>query len=134
MKTADEEKTLISALEIAARTFREMHPNATLLGSDPNNSVLDPLTAAIEACESYRAVAGHMTFSGGSGPVIHSSSLAAQLFSRGARYGDNFTEAVAWLLRILTTRKATMLFKSAVWGLSISYLAKLDRAQELRRA
>jgi hypothetical protein len=119
MTVADDEEILTNALEIASRTFREMHPNATLLGSDPDNTVLDPLAAAIDACESYRAVAGHMVFSGGSGLVIHSSSLAARLFSRRARYGNNFTEAVAWLLRILTTRKAKMLFKAAVWGLSV---------------
>jgi hypothetical protein len=92
---------LITALENAARTYRAKHPRPTLLGPDPDGSVLDPLAVAIASCAVYQAVAGHVIFSGGSGPVLESHSLAARLFSRGPRWDDDIPGAVDWLLRLL---------------------------------
>jgi hypothetical protein len=124
---------LITALENAARTYRAKHPRPTLLGPDPNGSVLDPLAVEIASCAVYQAVAGHVIFSGGSGPVLDSHSLAARLFSRGPRWDDDIPGAVDWLLRLLTTRKATGLFKAALWGLNLDQEVALTPASRLMR-
>jgi hypothetical protein len=83
----DDKAILVSALENAARAYREMDPRPTLIGRDPDRSVIDALSAAIENCAAYQAVAGHVVFSGGSGPVLHSHALAMRLFSGGVRRG-----------------------------------------------
>ena len=100
----DDKAVLVGALETAAHTYREMSPHRTLIGPDPDHSVIDPLSAAIGGCAAYQAVAGQVVFSGGSGPVLESHALAVRLFSRGARWGDDIPGAVDWLLRLLTTR------------------------------
>src|SRR4030081_3869403 len=116
----DDDKTvLVSALENAAHTYRDIDPHPTLLGSDPDRSVIDPLSAAIASCAAYQAVAGHVIFSGGSGPGLDSHGLAVRLFATGVRWGNDIPGAVDWLLRLLTTRKATGLFKAAIWGLNL---------------
>jgi len=99
--------------------------------SDPDQSVIDPLSAAIETCAAYRAVAGHVIFSGGAGPVLHSHALAVHLFSRGVRWGSDISGAVDWLLRLLTTREATGLLKAAIWGLSLDQEVELTRTSRL---
>ncbi len=81
--------------------------------------MLDPLASAIASCTTYQAVAGHVIFSGGAGPVLDSYSLAARLFSRGGSSDDGIPAAVDWLLRMLATRKTTGLFKVALCGLSL---------------
>jgi hypothetical protein len=115
----DERAILIGTLENAARTYAEIDPRPTLIGSDPDSSIIDPIATAIESCSAYQAVAGHMVFSGGSGPVLHSHALAVHLFSRGVSWGNDIPGAVDWLLRLLTTREAKGLFKAAIWGLSL---------------
>ena len=79
----DDRSILVSALQSAVSAYREANPNPSLLGPPPDRSVLDPLAAAIERCASYQAVAGQVLFSGGSGPILQSDSLASHLFSRG---------------------------------------------------
>lgn len=127
----DDKAVLIGALENAARAYQEMNPHRTLLGSDPDHSVIDPLSAAIASCAAYQAVAGHVIFSGGSGPVLESHALAVRLFSRGARWGDDIPGAVDWLLRLLTTREATGLFKAAIWGVSLDQVVPLPDGSRL---
>ncbi len=127
----DDKAVLVSALENAARAYREMDPRPTLIGSDPDRSVIDPLLAAIESCAAYQAVAGHVIFSGGSGPVLESHALAVRLFSRGVRWGNDIPGAVDWLLRLLTTRETTGLFKAAIWGLSLDQEVTLSRTSRL---
>ncbi len=127
----DDKAILTSALQNAARAYREMNPHPTLLGPNPDRSVLEPLSAAIGSCVAYRAVAGHVLFSGGSGPVLDSYSLAVRLFSRGVRFEEDISGAVDWVLRLLTTRKATGLFKAAVWGLSCDQQVTLSKTSRL---
>jgi Apea-like HEPN len=110
---------LTGALEIAALAYRRQIPNRTLLGPDPDRAVMDPVCAAIERCTAFKAVAGHMLFSGGSGPVLDAPSLATRLFDKGVGWGEDIPGAVAWLLRLLNTRTAPGFFKTAIWGLSI---------------
>lgn len=81
----DDDRTVLTvALEIAARTYRNEHPQRTILGADPSGAVLDPLCDAIRMCDAFRAVAGQTLYSGGSGPVLDVSSLAVRLFERGS--------------------------------------------------
>jgi hypothetical protein len=65
---SDDKAILVAALEKAALAYKEINPRPTFFGPGPDRSVLDPLAAAIETCNAYKAVAGHVIFSGGSGP------------------------------------------------------------------
>jgi hypothetical protein len=122
---------LTSALEEAAQAYREMNPRPTLLGRDPDRSVLKSLSTAIGSCAAYHAVAGQVLFTGGSGVVLDSSLLAARLFSRGVRFEEDISGAVDWLLRLLTTHEATVLFKAAIWGLSLDQEVALSKRSRL---
>ncbi|WOH53101.1 HEPN domain-containing protein [Bradyrhizobium sp. sBnM-33] len=93
-------------------------PRPTILGG-PSKETLNILTEAIERCATYRAIAGLVIFSGGDGPVLDAHSLATRLFGKRALSSRNTSEAVDWLIRLMTTRETTGLFKAAVWGLSI---------------
>jgi hypothetical protein len=114
-----ERSVLISALEHAARAYQQLTPQPTLFGADPDRSIMGPISAAIKSCSSFQAVAGHVLFSGGSGPVLTSPMLASHLFSKGVRFGDNIPGAVDWLLRVLATRETDGHFKAAIWGLRV---------------
>ncbi len=127
----DDKAILVSALEDAARAYWAMDPRPTLIGRDPDQSVMDALSAAIENCTAYQAVAGQVIFSGGSGPVLHSPALAVRLFSRGVRWGNDIPGAVDEFLRMLTTRKTTGLFKAAIWGLSLEQEVSLSQTSRL---
>jgi hypothetical protein len=108
---------LATALEIAVRLYRAKIPSPTLLSS-PDSEVLEPLSAAIRECRAFQAVAGHVLYSGGAGPILDAPLLAAQLFQRGESRNDP-KGAVDWLLRVLTTRETLGMFKAAIWGLSL---------------
>src|SRR5262245_46406525 len=97
----DDRIVLIAALETATRAYREVDPQPTLLGSGPDRSIIDPLAAAVASCAAYQSVAGHVIFSGGSGPVLDAHALASHLFSR-VRWNDSIASAVDWLLHLLT--------------------------------
>jgi Apea-like HEPN len=81
--------------------------------------MITALAAGIDRCETYQAVAGKVLFSGGSGPVLASHSLASRLFSKGVRWGDDIAGAADWLICLMTTRETTALFKAAIWGLEV---------------
>ena len=108
---------LATALETAVRIYRAKIPPPTLLSS-PDSVVLEPLSAAIRECCAFQAVAGHVLYSGGAGPILDAPLLAAQLFQRGESRNDP-KDAVDWLLRVLTTRETRGLFKAAIWGFSL---------------
>lgn len=127
----DDRAILVGTLESAARTYEEVNPRPTLLGADPDSSVIGPIATAIASCAAYRAVAGHVIFSGGSGPVLGSHGLAVRLFSRGVRWGDDIPGAVDWLLRLPTTCEATGLFKAAIWGLGLDQEVALTHTSRL---
>jgi hypothetical protein len=127
----DDKTVLVSALENSARAYREMDPCPALIGRDPDQSVIDALSAAIENCAAYQAVAGHVIFSGGSGPVLDSHALAVRLFSSGVRWGADIPGAVDKLLQLLTTRETTGLFKAAIWGLSLDQEVPLTPTSRL---
>jgi hypothetical protein len=119
----DDRDILIDALENAARAYREQSPPPSLL-SGPDSTVIDPLSAAIRRCAAFQSVAGHVLFSGGSGPVIDAPALASKLFSgrerwNGERREQDIPSAVDWLLRLLATREAPGIFKAVIWGISI---------------
>ena len=122
---------LVAALERASHAYKEINPRPTLLGSGPDASVLTPLADAIKTCDAYKAVAGHVVFSGGSGPVLHSSILASRLFSKGPEFENDIPGAVDWLLRLLTTREAAGLFKAAIWGINLDQEVELTKSSRL---
>jgi hypothetical protein len=127
----DDKIILVAALERAARDYKAINPRPTLLGPGPDASVLGPLSAAIETCDAYKAVAGHVLFSGDSGPVLHAPELAERLFSKGVQFGDDIPGAVVWLLRLLATRETTGLFKAAIWGLDVDQEVTLTKSSRL---
>jgi hypothetical protein len=127
----EDRAVLVSALEHAASDYRKIDPHPTILGSDPDQSVIDPLSTAIKSCAAYQAVAGHVIFSGGSGPVLDSHALAVRLFSTGVRWGDDIPGAVDWLLRLLTTSETTGLFKAVIWGFDLDQEVTLTRTSRL---
>jgi len=121
---------LVAALEKATIAFQNASPMASLL-AQPDRSVLDPLAAAIDQCAAYEAVAGQVLFAGGSGPVIESGSLSSLLFTRSSWHGGSVVGAVDWLLKMLGTREATVVLKSAIWGLEVKETVLLGKAAQL---
>lgn len=93
--------------------------------------MIDALAAQIDRCETYRAVAGKVLFSGGSGPVLTSHSLASRLFSRGVRWGNDIPSAADWLIRLMTTHETTGFFKAAIWGLEVGAEVSLSKTTRL---
>jgi hypothetical protein len=116
---SEDREILTHALESAGRLYRERNPQRTILGADPDSSVMEPLSEAIDKCTTFRAAKGYVLYTGGSGPTITATWLAKRLFEKGARWDQDTTGAVDWLLRVLTTRETLGLFKTAVWGLSV---------------
>ena len=115
----NDREILTAALESAARAYNAKNPRPTLIGSDPDRAIMEPLSEAVQRCVAYRTVAGHVLYTGGSGPVIDADWLAMNLFNKGVRWGSDIAGAVDWLLRVLATREANGFFKVAVWGFSI---------------
>jgi hypothetical protein len=122
---------LIAALEEAALAYRALQPTPSLLGPDAPPETMTALAAEIDRCESYRAIAGKVLFSGGSGPVLASDSLASRLFSKGVRWGNDVPGAADWLIRLMTTRETTGLFKAAIWGLEVGTEVSLSKTTRL---
>ena len=128
---SDDKSILVAALEDAVRAFRAANPHPSLLGSSPDQAVLDGLSSAIAQCAAYQVVAGHVVFSGGSGPILHAGPLASLLFSKGGWPTENIEGAVDWLLKMLKTRQATVLIKAAIWGLKVGEAVLLNEDTEL---
>lgn len=125
MASDNDRGLLIAALESALQAYQKQTPRPTIL-SGPDQSIIDALCSAIAKCSAFKQVAGHMLYSGGSGPVIDTHLFASDLFRRAEQNdGKEISEAVDWLFRLLATRTTTGLFKAAVWGSSI------DRAVDL---
>jgi hypothetical protein len=115
---------LVSALEPALRTYRQKIPRPTLMSS-PDRTVLEPISAAIRGCGTFQAVAGQVLYTGGAGSILDAPLLATQLFQQ-AEWSNDTEGAVDWLLRVLTTRRASALFKAAVWGVSLDHEVALS--------
>jgi hypothetical protein len=77
----DDRTVLQDGLEAALRIDREQKPRRTLL-SNPDGTAIQTLCDAITKCEAYKSVAGHMAYTGGSGPVLTADLLAPYLFSK----------------------------------------------------
>jgi hypothetical protein len=122
----DDAETLKTALEAVSKEYKQQDPPPTLLGGGPSAGAVAALVAAIERCDAYRAIAGKVLFSGGSGPVIDAHGLAVRLFEKGVRLADDVEGAVSW-----TTRETTGLFKAAFWGLRIDRDIPLSRNSRL---
>ena len=84
--------------------------------------VLDPLCTAIETCEVFKAVAGHMLFSGSSGILLNAPILAMPLLYKAQ---VDIAAAAEWLISLLRTREAKVEFKAAIWGLSVDNVVPL---------
>jgi hypothetical protein len=126
----DDRTILITALEEAAKAYRALNPVPTILGAEPEE-IVDAVSAAVGRCKTYQAVAGLVVFSGGSGPVLDAHSLASRLFSKGVRWGNDIPAAVEWLIRLMTTRETTGLFKAAIWGLGLNQEVTLTETSRL---
>lgn len=85
----------------------------------PSEDAVAVLKAAIERCETYRAIAERVLFRSGAGTVIDARGLAVRLFDKCVGRGDDVEGAVAWLIRLMTTRETTGLFKAALWGMVV---------------
>lgn len=119
MASDDDRNLLIAALESAWLAYQRQSPRPTIL-SGPTESILGELSEAIASCTSFKEVAGHMLYSGGSGPVIAPSLFAIHIFRKAEKdEGKGISEAADWLLRLLATRRTTGVFKAAIWGASI---------------
>jgi hypothetical protein len=103
----DDAKILKTALEAVSKEYKQQDPPPTLLGGGPSAGAVAALVAAIERCDAYRAIAGKVLFSGGSGPVIDAHGLAVRLFEKGIHLADDVEGAISWLMRLMTTRKTT---------------------------
>jgi hypothetical protein len=123
------------ALEPALRAYEESIRGKSLLGQGPpGESILSPLTDAIERCAAYTAVAGHVLFTANSGAVVHAPSLALPLLHRAewAQWeGRDIAEAADWLIRILGTREADGTFTGVIWGISTDAEAPLTKHSRL---
>ena len=125
---------LIRALEPALRAWEQWRGNGTLLVQDPSDEILAPLAAAIDRCDAYKAVSGHVLFTANSGAVLHAPSLALPLLYRAEwaqREGRDIGKAADWLIRILNTRQANGTLKAAIWGLSVDREAPLAKYSRL---
>jgi hypothetical protein len=125
---------LTDALEKATAAYRDVSPAPTIAGMLGGiafrDEIRNALSEAVESCESYKAVAGLVLFNGG-GAVLDAQSLASSLFWRGEPYGRNNRDAVDWLIRVMTTRETTGLFKAAIWGISIDQEIALSETSRL---
>jgi hypothetical protein len=126
---------LVRALEPALREWAEWRGEGTLLaGTEPNENILAPLVAAIDRCEVYKSVAGHVLFTANSGPVLHAPSLALPLLYRAERAqqeGRDLSQAADWLIRMLSTHQANGKLTAAIWGLSVDREAHLTKHSRL---
>jgi hypothetical protein len=120
-------ETLTAALDAVSMEYKRQDPPPTLLGGGPSAGAIAALVAAIERCAAYGAVAGKVLFSCGSGPVVDAHGLAVRLFDKGVHLADDVEGAVSWLMRLMTTRETTGLFKAAFWGLRIDRDIRLAR-------
>jgi len=121
----DDREILIEALKIAVPIFRDKQkdrPIPSLSQLDPDSTVLDPLCTAIETCEVFKAVAGHMLFSGSSGILLNAPILAMPLLYKAQ---VDIAAAAQWLISFLRTREAKVEFKAAIWGLSVDNVVPL---------
>ena len=119
MSLDEERKILISALEEAVKLDKEKFRGRGLL-STPDEAVLQKVRDAIEACASYKDVAGHAVYTGGSAPVLTADLLASSLFNKvDYETVPDIPAAADWLLKLLGTRRAAGLLTVAVWGVSI---------------
>lgn len=126
---------LIEALNTVMPVWEQEQRGKSLLSRHPSDEgVLNPLAAAIDSCETFKAVAGQSLFSANAGAVLHAGSLALRLLHRADWMifsGKDVSAAADWLLRILATRNADGLFKAAIWGLSVDREAKLSNLMRL---
>ncbi|KWV60490.1 hypothetical protein AS156_29370 [Bradyrhizobium macuxiense] len=127
----DDVRALRTALEGVSKDYKQQDPQPTLLGGGPSAGAVAKLEATIERCHAYRAIAGKVLFSGGSGPIIDSHGLAVRLFDKGVHLADDVEGAVSWLMRLMTTRETTGLFKAAFWGLPVDGDVPLARQTRL---
>jgi hypothetical protein len=120
---------LAKALDVAVPAFAALKVGHSLLTQPtPTEAILDPICAAIEKCEAYQAVSGHVLYSANVGVVIHSPRLALELLYRAER---GVPAAAEWLISLLHTRKAKGIFKAAIWGLSLSEEIHLPGSSKL---
>jgi hypothetical protein len=121
---------LKAALQKASIDYQQQTPRPTI-ASGPSKQIVDKLAAAFEHCDTYKAVAGKVLFSGGSGPIIDAFGLASRLFSKGLHFADDIDGAVDWVIRLMTTQVTTGRFKAAFWGLRVDGEASLSPRSRL---
>jgi hypothetical protein len=121
---ATDEQILKDALNVAVRAYQDITAGHSLLTQPPpDDSILGPLSAAIEKCNAFKAVNGQMLFSADSGVVLHASTLAHDLLWKKS---GTVPELVDWFMKLLTTREAKGKAILAIWGLSIDEQIPLD--------
>lgn len=123
-KRATDEQILTDALNVAVRADQDIAAGHSLLTQPPpDDSILGPLSSAIEKCDTFKAVSGQMLFSADSGIVLHAPTLAHDLLSKKI---GTVPELVSWFLKLLTTREAGGKAILAIWGLSVEQQIRLN--------
>jgi hypothetical protein len=79
----NDRELLIAALENGIRTYQAKNPRPTALGSDPDNTVIDPLAAAISGCVSFARVAEFVVYTGGGAALLLAPLLPSPPGRRG---------------------------------------------------
>jgi hypothetical protein len=109
--------------EADRESIRKYGHATTLLGQpQPGEEIYSSLAKGIEQCELFKAVQGKMILSANTGFILHSIELAQHLFSRAE---VDVAKAVGWLEKVLSTKNATGIINTAVWGVSVEKQAAL---------
>jgi hypothetical protein len=126
---------LIAALETALPAWEQWKLGRALLAQFPPDSrILNPITAAIERCEIYCAISGHVLFTANSGSVLRAPMLASPLLYRAERAkfeGGDISLAADWLIRVLSTKETNGVFKAVLWGISVDEEVTLSDGSHL---
>lgn len=121
----DDRDVLNAALRPAMQYWEQWKRGKSLLGQyPPDETVLAPLTAAIERCEAYKSVEGQVLFTANSGVILHAPVLALHVLYRADHalwQGHDISQASDWLIRLLGTREADGVFRAAIWGISLEH-------------
>jgi hypothetical protein len=125
---------LLTALRPALEAYNNKTAGSTLLGRPkPDAEILTPVTDAIERCAAFQAVKGHALFTGRLGLEIEAAEMASHLVDAAIPdpAADQIDDAVAWFLRVLTTRETTALLHAAIWGISVEHEIPLPNGAHL---
>jgi hypothetical protein len=118
---------LVASLDAALPAWKAWSEDKTLLGKwPPAEAILAPIETAIDALPAYQAVAGRSLFSGYSGVVIFSNTMALHtLYYALEQEADHASRAADWLIRILGTQHGRGFYYAPIWGMAVDAEAEI---------